>query len=260
MMRRTAGDCSAGMGSATMATALLVLVLACLALGWLVPLVIGIARLRRKSAGGGGLALTIVGGVWGAAAVVLGGCGGLMAFVLAVGGGWVAAEPFDPSQYDGPMGSIAVPYEGAAALEVWSSPSGKRLGLSTTDGRFQVPVGEYTPYSFTAKRTDADGMPWSAHTFLTTARPTPGRPTPGRPAQVSVQADRAVPLELGPPLTASIVVRRQRANRVNLDLKIVDSQGRRYTITRAGRQHMPPGFEVLSPSGEVVWQGCFEYG
>ena len=236
-----------------MLTVIAFFVLACLVLGWIVPLVIGIVRLRRRSTGDtAGMVLTIVGSVWGVVGLMLGVCGGMFWLMSSFGGPFSRVVQFDPSQHEGPMGAIVVPYEGEASLQVASMAGAKTLVLSSHDGRFQAPVGGYSPWVFTANKTDEDGSEWQASTYLTMS---------GKPSQVSVQADSETSLELGPPFTASIAVTAEQRNKVALDLKVADSQGNHYTISRLGlRAAPPPRFEVRSSSGELVLEGQFEYG
>jgi len=225
-------------------------VLACLVLGWIVPLVIGIVRLRRRSASDTvGIVLTIVGSVWGVVGLMLGVCGGMFWLTLT---SFNQVEQFDPSQYDGPMGTIVVPYEGDGLLQVTSMTEGKTLALSTGDGRFQAPVGEYTLWAFTAKKTGEDDSPWWEATTLLVQDESP---------QVSVRADSETSLELGPPFTASIAVTDEAQDVVELQLEVIDSQSNQYTIGKIALEEAPPPrFEVRSSSGELVLKGQFEYG
>ena len=233
-----------------MLTVIAFFVLACLVLGWIVPLVIGIVRLRRRSTGDtAGMVLTIVGSVWGVVGLMLGVCGGMFWLTLT---SFNQVKQFDPSQYDGPMGTIVVPYEGEASLQVTSmTDDGTVMELSAGDGRFQAPVGEYCLWIFTAMKTDEDGSEWEATTFLGL----------DAPDQITVQADNETSLELGPPFTASIAVTAEVQNEAELELQFADNQGNQYSLSRLDwEEAAPPRFEVRSSSGELVLKGQFEYG
>ena len=234
-----------------MPTAVPLFVSACLVLGWIVPLVAGIVRLRRSGSDAVGLALTTVGRVWCVGGLVLGVCGGMFWLMFRLGGPDSQIEQFDPSRHDGPMGAVVVPYEGEALLHVTSTADGKMMALSTGDGRFEAPVGEYRLRGLTVKKTGEDNSQWEATTLL----------AQDEPRQVSVRADGEASLDLGPPFTASIAVAAEPQNVVELDLEIADSQGCQYTIVKIALGGTPPPrFEVRFSSGELVLEGQFEYG
>ena len=226
-------------------------VLACLTLGWIVPLVIGAVRLRRSRSDPVGLAMTTVGRVWCVGGLVLGVCGGTLSLMFSFVEPIDQIEQFDPTQYEGPMGALVVPYEGEATLTVAVSDDGEMLELSADDGRFLAPVGEYAAWTFAATKTDEDGSDWQATAFLISDEPLP----------VSVRADSETALEIGPPFTASIVVNTKARDLLELDLEITDSQGHQYSIYSLGLQNDPPHcFEARTSSGELVLTGEFEYG
>jgi len=230
------------------------IVAACVVFGWIVPLVVGIVRLRRRSRSDtAGLVLTIVASIWGVGGLVLGVCVGAFWLLFALVGAFNEVEQFDPSQYEGPMGVIVVPYEDRASLQVMSMGEDDTiLELSSDNGRFQAPVGEYWLWMFTAKKTDEDGSEWHATSFLAMADDD----------ELSVQADGETTLEFGPPFTASILVSEdEEEDEVGLFLQFVDSRGNEYSIARADwEEATPPRFEVRSSSGELALKGQFEYG
>ena len=230
------------------------LVVACLVLGWIPPLVVGIVRLRRRSASDTvGVVLTAVGSVWGVGGLMLGLCGGMFWILFNFVGAFDQVEQFDPSQYEGPMGTIVVSYEGQASLQVLSTAEDEKiLELSADDGRFQAPVGDYRLWMFTAIRTGEGDSMWYVSAFLES----------GDSDNVSVQADSETPIDLGPPFAASIAVTEDKvAGKVNLELQYADSDGHQYTMSRFDwDEATSPGFEVRSSTGELVLKGQFEYG
>ena len=216
----------------------------CLAIGWVVPLVVGIIWLRRKA--GGGVAMTVIGGVWGVLA--LSGIGiGVSAYRQV--GQYTKVEDFDPLQYQGPKGNIVVPHKGESSLEV-TGDGGKRMRLPTKDGVFVVPAGTYSPTSYKAVDKDSSGQEWEASSYLSL-------PKPGK---ISVKDGSRQDLDVGPPFVASVSVSAKGQEQATLDLKLTGRDGNQYTISRKGRLREAPGFEVRDKSGEVVWQGKFAYG
>jgi hypothetical protein len=212
-------------------------------LGWLIPLIIGIVHMRRRT---GGLALIIVGAIWGFGAIAVGGLGALAyrEFSRAT-----RFEYFDPSAYHGAMGAIVVPNPGE--LIVRDKKLDRRLCLQINRGIARAPVGRYDVVSWTeavAPYAPAGSEDWTASCEFDA----------GPSSELVVTAEGTQRLEVGPPFTVSVDVAPQAGGRVTLILKVMGLGGHSYSIV--SRRRPPPRFEVLDGSRKVVWHGNFEYG
>lgn len=227
---------------------ILALVLAGLiGLGWLVPLVLGIVRLRRRS---GGVVLTVLGGTWALGVGLVGALGWLTYRTFLEFGPGAASplkvEQFEPAKYQGETGTIVLGYKGESSLEAYQRDGTKALRLSTNDGIVKAPVGNYHVMGYQALAKEQSGAEWVA------------RCSPG--ARVSVKAGSSTELKLGPPLTASITVKTRGKDQVSMDLKLAGVDGGQYTISKKGGRDEPPSFVALNKAGQVVWKGRFSYG
>ncbi len=216
-----------------------------IALGWIVLLVIGIIRIKRRSRAG--VVLTIIGGIWGLLALSLLGFG-IYGYQRAMRVSRV--EDFDLEQYEGEMGSIILPYKGESSLEVQNKESQKRMRLSTTNGVVLAPTGRYDLCSYEVIDEDENGAKWMAQGSLYSLKS----------REISVEADSTQDLEIGPAFTAKVTVKKKRQDEAVLDFKLIGRGGGNYTITRMDKRRKAPGFQVVDKSGDILWQGKFEYG
>lgn len=216
-----------------------------LGLGWLVPFIMGIVYLRRRT---GGTVLTVLGGIWllGVVAIVA-----LAALTARQVRRSFATSPkveqFDATKYTGPTGTIALTYKGRSRLEVYQHEQRKRLRLSTDDGTIKAPVAIYSVLSYEAIAKDAKRAQWVA-----TYRPDS--------LKAAVSAGATTKLDLGPPLTASITVKKAPNDSVTMDFSLTGATAGQYTITKAHGVRVAPSFVALDQSGRTVWRGRFEYG
>jgi hypothetical protein len=218
------------------------LVLGALALaliGWVAPLVIGIIKLRRRS---GGIALTIIGGIWAVGAL---GLAALGVFAYRQFSAAMRVEAFNPASYHGAMGTITLPYKGESSLVGIMQGSPTRMRLVVREGVAQAPVGAYSALSYEAAARDANGRRWTARCDV------------GMTRESALIVGTAAPVELdvGPPFTAAVTVA-ERSGKVDLGFNTSGRGGYSYTIMSSE----PPRFEVVDGSGKVLWQGRFEYG
>ena len=72
-------------------------------------------------------------------------------------------------------------------------------------------------------------------------------------------ANAAQDLAFGPPFTASVAVTRH-GEEADLAFKIAGRGGDLCTIRKTTASTDPPGFDVVSPGGQVVWQERFRFG
>jgi len=151
-----------------------------------------------------------------------------------------SAKPFDPSQYKGETGSIILPYKGESALTLIGK--GESIRLSTTDGTLKAPTGNYHVSSYEASGKDEKNIKWTASTYLHKTR-------------LSVTNGSAEQLDIGPPFTASVDVKNKTNNYVSMTFNLKDNAGNLFTIYNS-----EPSFQVLSQSGNILWQGKFQFG
>jgi len=225
----------------------LLLFFAAFSVGWIVPLVIGIKRVKTRQ---GGVGLVVLGGVWGFFGV-LGSLVGCLAFF-----GFRSMErasectDFDPSSYEGATGTIVALGEGELTLRVRSSRTGEQYVLRGTNGVLVAPAERLAVARYRLSSAGSDGITWqaSAYSFNSDSR------------TITVPEKGRVELKIGPPLCTKVETRPFSDGRRSFDLSITGRGGNRFTVRAHGKKSILPGFEVLSDTGEVVWSGKFAYG
>ena len=214
--------------------------------GWIVPLVFGIKRIRKKT---GGVVLTVVGGVWGLLAFA---CGCLIAWSVMMGFRAMQVEDFDAAKFQGKMGKITLAHKGESELVLMGigGMETKRVRFKTRDGVVSVPEGKYFPFEFTAFAQDQAGTKWRASSMLFR----------GAADELTVSAESPQELAVGPPFTAKVTVAKQSGSEVSFDLKVRGQGGHSYTFRGADEKDASPGFEVVGPDGKVVLTDKFHFG
>jgi len=147
---------------------------------------------------------------------------------------------FNPDEYKDPIGTITLAYKGESSLTLFGNNGSIRL--TSNDGTMIAPVGEYTGGAYEASSLDENNLKWTASAYLYRTK-------------VSVKDGASVELEVGPPLIASIDVKTRANNQVTMNFNLKDKGENPYTIANS-----MPAFQVLSQSGEVLWQGKFQFG
>ena len=224
------------------ALGLLVVVL----LGWLLPLVVGIVRTVRGQRSTG---LIVFGGAWG----LFGAAGLGLLFVGALAfrtaNRPTRTEVFDPATYEGPTGTIVVPFTARTQLSVIGQQSAVRQQLTATGGSLIAPAGSLTVRSVDLTAADDSGAQWSASCFFR------------RQQQLNLAEGETQELKIGPPFTAKVIAKKTSDDMCTFDLKVTGTGGNGFTIRQLGSAaNKAPAFEVLNKDGEVVWQGDFKYG
>lgn len=226
--------------------------------GWVGLLVWGL--IRRKKDKTSGMVLAIIGGLWGFAALALVGLGFFVSNQMSKS---FRAEQFDPSRYHGQMGKLILDYPGAARLTASRESDGKRMEFRFKDGAAKAPVGRYCMDYLSVSSIKGNDY-WSIMemaNFMSSRRS-------GAPATssskideflIEVKAKTPAHLSAALPLTAEVSVNKVEDRKVILSLNVTDSLGRPASISRAGSRRYA-GFEVLSDSGKVLWQGNFQPG
>ena len=223
--------------------------LAVFALGWLVPLVIGIVRTAKGQSSPG---LIIVGALWGCVGLFMGGLGLLGFMTFRTARAHMDVESFDASLAGDQVATLSIPSEASAELRF----VGKRGEETQTyaakgeNGAVLVPVGDITPIALTLTAADPDGKMWSASASFQ------GR----RRRQLTLAAGETRELGIGPPFEARVALSGVSGDQQHLDLKLKGAAGNAFTIRQQGVPGKAPSFEVIDEKGEVVWHGNFAYG
>lgn len=218
------------------------LVVLCFAIGWLIPLIVGIVKLRRGQRQIG-IALTITGGIWGLAAV------GLIALAAFLGRGQMfdyQVKDFEPSKYEGLVGRIVVPCDGEVELFL-SGDGDEQLRLKVGDQSAQAPAKRLRLESYTISATADDGSRWKLYSHFY-----------GREQSITVEPNADVKLKIGPPFRAKLDVDLSN-NRANIGLSVSDTAGGDCSLFRMDSD-APVGFVALTRSGDKLWEGKLESG
>jgi len=159
-------------------------------------------------------------------------------------------EIFDPAKYTGPAGKIVFPYKGESVLVVQDTQSGKLYRLSTTDGTFAAPAGQYTLLGYQSVAIDENKERWAFYANMATVKT----------REITVAADGSQDVAAGPPFVASVSVTKGDDGNASLSFNLLGAGGDKCIVRKANTMTDPPGFQVVSAAGEVVWQGQFKYG
>ena len=235
------------------------LILALMALGWLIPLIWGIVRVRRKKR-------------WGALLTTLGALWGTLAVLAVAGFTWAAVsasrsfqqKDFDADTYEGRMGKITVPYKGECRLSLLLGraertlnpfASFRHLRLTGQDGEFLCPTGKVVSVTtIEIREKDQREAPWVARGSLASFG--------GAFGEHEIRESEVLHLKVGPPFTAVAEARQEDDGTASVDLTIAGQGGDLYQILKEGEDESnnAPKFQVLGAAGEVLWEEQTEYG
>jgi hypothetical protein len=220
---------------------LMLIIVLVLLIGWTVPLIIGIVKLRRGSRTTG-IILTVLGGGWGLVAVLLVAVG-IFGYMTAMKAG--RTEHFNPDSYKGAIGRIVSKCPSPSHLVVQYPSLKKNLELKSKEGIFIAPVGDCLLESYRLESKDSEGKEWTASGILA-----------GELIKVDSKIEANV--EIGPPFTASVTAR-DLGKKVIFTLIFTDCKGRSATVRKPPTERAP-SFALLDKTGQTLWQGSFEYG
>ena len=181
------------------------IIAAVILLGWVVPLILGLTRFRRTTAG---VVLDVVGGLWGLGSLALVGVGYFAYREMSAAS---RVEEFRPAQYHGPVGTIALSYPGEVECTVRAVGSRSRMRATATDGRLTLPVGEYDLSSCDLRARGPDNRLWTASTYMSSVA--------FRHVIVAAGASPP-PITIGPPFEARVRARAVGGDRVSLSLAL----------------------------------------
>ncbi|MFC1498533.1 hypothetical protein ACFLS1_08715 [Verrucomicrobiota bacterium] len=224
---------------------LILVIVAVILLGWIVPLIVGIIRLKRKT---GGIVLTIIGGIWGVVGLCFAGfiAYGVWSFSQS---GRYEVEEFDPAEYKGETAAVIVPCKGETTLFLRGKHKDDSIfRIVTTNMTVQAPVG-FVLYQYTMNVADGKGGRWHAGCFLN-----------GRKDKIEIKKDLVNELKVGEPFTARVKVNKDFKDKDVFDLEIKGVDGRKFTIYKISPDSEFPRFEIFSPDNKVLHSDKFEYG
>lgn len=213
-------------------------------LGWIVPLIMGIVRLRSRRRG---IVLLVVGSVWAlsaAAVIVLGVC----AIFSVICDHATETQVFNASSWTGQTGRIELPWDTDARLSLRPvAGKGAPLMLAATNRFLVVPCGEYHVTWIQVSRKDQSGALWMLYGSI-----------PPKSCSLHVEPDATVRLTCASGLRAWIDLHEARGN-ASMDVQVKDDSGNRFSLYSSG-DRSKPRFEVVDSAGDVLWTGSFEFG
>ena len=177
--------------------------------------------------------------------IILVACAAALCTSCAVLGGRKVGPP---AAIELPYGYVTSEYEQYAALLIGRNG---RFNLSGGTNKVEVPVGEYRLAACTFEAQDDNGERWRIFGQGNSITPV-----------LQVNPGETSALTFGPPLTASLSIRRQGSS-FNLGLDIRGEAGEIYPVNdfqQDGRQAAAPQFLVRDEKGEIVARGRFRYG
>jgi len=146
------------------------------------------------------------------------------------------------------LGTVRLPCKNMS-VELTSESAGY-LGLRSTDGVVDAPVGTYEIGQITLKARDANGNEWQLTAY---APPKGAKP-------LTVLPDQEAVLIAGPPLTPRVVADVD-GYIAELSLSLTGIAGERYRSFAMNDQRPPnPTFEICDAKGKRLLASNFEYG
>jgi len=219
-------------------------VMVSLCFGWLIPLIIGIVKWRRKT---GGKWWLVSSGIWGGlAAAWIGFC---VFSAISINRRY-ATEAFNPETYTGERATLVLPYSGTGTLSIRQVSTGKslRVDFSNTNS-VVVPAGTLTVWHLSYQEKDAKGIVTGGMNCSFDAK-----------ENIVAQANDVITLQGGVPLTASITAKKQAEDKIQIDYALTDSAGNRISMWGGSSEKGNPKFEAIGPDGACFWSSSLEYG
>jgi hypothetical protein len=215
-----------------------------LSFGWVVPLVIGLVKMSRKSGGKGWLMAACV---WAVCAFVVVGLG---IYSFAKAQRQYAAEEFNQETYSGDKATLILPFSGSGSLSFRHVEQDKSFEVSFTEtNRVVVPAGLlkvwYLSYSFNnAAGEMIGGMSCSL----------------ASEEDLVVKAGDEITLQGGAPITATIKAKRADGDKIKINYSLTDVAGNRISYWSLNSKNKGPKFEAIGPDGSCFWSEHLEYG
>lgn len=212
--------------------------------GWLIPLIVGLVKWRRKT---GGKWWLIASGIWcSIAAAWIGFC---VFSVISVNRRY-ATEEFKAENYSGERATLVLPYSGTGTLSIRQVDTGKslRVNFSNTNS-VVVPAGSLAVWHLAYQQKDAGGGITGGMNCSFESK-----------ADIVAHANDVIPLKGGVPLTAAITAKKKPDDKLQLDYVLTDVAGNRISMWGGSGEKGKPKFEAIGLDGKSFWSGQLEYG
>lgn len=217
----------------------LLLVVAIIGGGWLVPLLVG---LWRRRAGRSPKIAYITTGLWAFAALLLAGVTGGGMYWLYQQGQAYAPKPLE--HYQGATAQVNLAPGATADLYILAADGNRYHPVITAPGG-TVPAGQVQNLSLNVACTDAQGRPW-----LLSASPPVANLTPG--SLIELRADTR--------LTATVTAQAGGEGQYLFSLVLNNGLGENCTLRLMDGSAAGPRLTVVDAAGSPVLAGTFEYG
>jgi hypothetical protein len=219
-------------------------VMVSLCFGWLIPLIIGLVKWRRKT---GGKWWLVSSGVWGVlAAAWIGFC---VYSAISLNRRY-ASETFNAETYTGERATLVLPYSGSGTLSIRQVNTGKSLRVVFSEtNSVVVPAGTLTVWHLSYEEKDATGVVAGGMNCSLEAK-----------ENIVAQANDVITLPGGVPLTASITAKKQAEDKIQIDYALTDVAGNRISMWGRSSEKGNPKFEAIGPDGACFWSSALEYG
>jgi hypothetical protein len=222
----------------------MVAVMVSLCFGWLIPLIVGIVKWRRKTGGKGWL---IASGIWCSLAVVWIGFCVYSAISISRSN---ATEEFKAENYVGDRATLVLPYSGSGTLSIRQVNTGKSLRVSFVNtNSVVVPAGTLAVWHLTYQGKNEEGVVTGGMSCSFEAR-----------EAIVALANEVIPLKGGLPLTASITAKKTTGDKLQLGYGLIDVAGNRISISGGTSENGNPKFQAIGLDGNCFWSGQLEYG
>lgn len=223
---------------------IIVAVMVSLCFGWLIPLVVGIVKWRRKTGGKGWL---IASGIWcSLAAVWIGFC----VYSAMTVSRRFATEEFKADNYSGGLATLVLPYSGSGTLSIRQADKGKSWSVPFSNtNSVSVPAGELTIWYLSYQEKNDAGVVTGGMNCSFESK-----------EDIVAQANEVISLKGGLPLTASITAKKKADDKLQLDYVLKDVAGNRISISGGASENGNPKFQAIGLDGNCFWSGQLEYG
>jgi len=215
-----------------------------LSFGWLIPLVIGLVKVSRKT---GGKVWLMVACVWACSAFFIVGLG---IYAAVRTHSQYATEAFNEKTYSGDKAALILPFSGCGSLSFQNVEQKKAFQVSfTKTNRVVVPAGllkvRYLSYDFNnAMGEMTGGMSCSL----------------ASQENLVVKAGDELTLQGGAPIIAAITAKRADDDTIKINYSLTDVAGNRITYWNLNSKNKGPKFEAIGPDGSCFWSEHLEYG
>ncbi len=124
--------------------------------------------------------------------------------------------------------------------------------LSGSDGKWQLPAGNYIAKMIQLKKKDDAGSLWRLECY--------GREA-GKLARFEIREGETLKIEAGPPLTIKTETGARR-DAISIGFSVLGRAGEKYSpeVKKDGKRQPPPKLRIVDRSGKELAKGDFEYG